>query len=1149
MQRIKEWLGKIFPNRNEREITKLKPFVQEINRLYEDFKDLPPEQLKAKTEEFRDRLKQGETLDDILEEAFATVKAACFQMYGTEIEVTGQTVVWDMIPFDVQLIGGIVLHQGKIAEMKTGEGKTLVATLPTYLNALPEERHVHIITVNDYLARRDAAWVGSVLKYLGLTVGCIQGEMRSNERQYQYACDVVYGTNSEFGFDYLRDNMAFAPEDVVQTSHDFAIIDEVDSILIDEARTPLIISGEVEQNAPEDQYNKIKPIISRLYKEQNEKVTIFLDRVDKLLSLASIAPVDEEEGEVVPDWEGFDRLDIKAELLLKLFKGDEFTVNYFKSKDILDISPEKSRENLERVKHELDNWLKAWKTDDDNPDFKNDRIINADISDLLYTAFDDEIVNKSERAFNNWLTEVWERLVAANLLKAVKGAPKSKRLQKLLKSDEKTFKRVEDYESSLMRDKLLYKFLAKDLLYIVEERHNSVEITEKGHEFVESFAGNILVLPDHDVESRKIMENTDIPDKEKAIQLDTFQKSYMSQTEKLHNVNQLLKAYTLFEKDVSYVVQNNQVVIVDEFTGRLQPSRRYSDGLHQALQAKENVVIEKETQTLATITIQNYFRMYDKLAGMTGTAETEALEFNEIYKLDVIVIPTNEPVRRIDYDDQIYRTKAEKYKYIIDEVIRCNEIGQPVLVGTVSVAVSEKLSRMLKIRGVQHEVLNARYHQREAEIVAKAGQKGAVTIATNMAGRGTDIRLGKDVVRCISDKGEVKCCIICRSRDEFGNKACQECFHENSLKACSEDIPCGLHIIGTERHEARRIDRQLRGRSGRQGDPGSSRFFLSLEDDLMRIFGSSKMATIMDRIGTDEDGPMMHPWLTKAIDNSQKRVEAHHFEIRKHLLEYDDVMNKQREVIYAIRRKAVFRENLQSEIDNFRKTAVESVVSSILMGEKLATEKDYQKLSGELARFFGIYLSIDINDSSTASYDAVLENTLEAINLAYGRKLENAPDNLRRLMESHIILMVIDEHWRQHLYTLDDLREGINLRAYGQSDPLQEYKKEAFELFQNLEIEIAKEVTTHLQRFEFKEEIPEETPKVSHIQAFHPDASASLPVPEEESEEGYESRREEEVQKEKPKGITYKRTQPKIKPNDPCPCGSGKKYKKCCGKK
>ncbi len=1144
---IKDWFKKIFPSRNERVVNKLSFYVDDINNLYETLKDLPRESLMAKTEEFRERLRNGETLDDIMLEAFAVVKAACYQMQGMEIEVTGQKVIWDMVPFDVQLIGGIVLHQGKISEMKTGEGKTLVATLPTYLNALPEDKHVHIITVNDYLARRDAAWVGSVHRYLGLTVGCIQGEMRSPERQIQYACDIVYGTNSEFGFDYLRDNMAFSPDEIVQTSHDYGIIDEVDSILIDEARTPLIISGEVEQAATGEQYAEIKPILSRLYKEQMDRVTVFLDRVDKLFSLASLAPTDEESE--VPDWAGYNRTDIKAELLLKLLRGDEFTINYFRQRGLVDLSQEKMEANLERIKTELSGWLKQYYEDPDSSLIRVDKVFTSDIYNLLESGAKEEVVNKGDKALNNWLTEVWELLVAVNLLKALKGAPKSRKLQKLLKSDERTFKRVEDYESFLMREKLLYKFLAKDLLYIVEEKHNSVEITEKGHEYIESFAGNILILPDHDVETKKIMEDEDLSDEDKARALDAFQKGYLSQTEKLHNVNQLLKAYTLFEKDVSYVVQNNQVIIVDEFTGRLQPSRRYSDGLHQALQAKENVVIEKETQTLATITIQNYFRMYEKLAGMTGTAETEALEFEQIYKLDVVVIPTNEPVRRIDYDDQIFKTKVEKYKNIIDEIVRCNEIGQPVLVGTISVAVSEKLSRMLKMRGFKHEVLNARYHQREAEIVAKAGQKGAITIATNMAGRGTDIRLGDEVVRCIdANTGNFKCCIICEGYDRNGKKECENCFHEISYDECSKDIPCGLHIIGTERHEARRIDRQLRGRSGRQGDPGSSRFFLSLEDDLMRIFGSGKMSAIMDRLGNLEDeGPMTHPWLTKAIDNAQKRVEAHHFEIRKHLLEYDDVMNKQREVIYAIRRKAVLREDLRGEIDTFRQTAVEAVIEGYLGLGTLPTEADYQKLKGDIARLFGVYVSIDINDASSSGAEAIVNKTIEAIEQKYKKKMERLPTDLVKIMESHIVLLVIDEHWRQHLYALDDLREGINLRAYGQVDPLQEYKREAFEMFQRLEVDIARDVTNQLLRFEFEEEPPQEVAKVSHVTAYHPDASGSLPPPEEEGEDVQQKPQEEEM-REKPKGVTYKRSEPRVKPNDPCPCGSGKKYKKCCGK-
>ncbi|MGH7742488.1 MAG: preprotein translocase subunit SecA, partial [Candidatus Eiseniibacteriota bacterium] len=734
-------LKSIFGSKHEKDVREAQPLVGEINGFAEEFSALSDQELTAKTAEFRARLAAEETLDDLLPEAFAAVKEACRRLCGRSWPVAGIGVRWDMVPYDVQLIGGIMLHRGRIAEMATGEGKTLVATMPLYLNALAG-KGAHLVTVNDYLARRDSDWMGEIYKLLGMSVGCIQNAMDPPTRRQQYECDITYGTNNEFGFDYLRDNMAVRPEHKVQRGFEYAIVDEVDSVLIDEARTPLIISGPVEHS--DQAFDELKPLVERLVKAQTGWVNRVLG---------------------------------EGEALLK-DSDKEFDAGY-------------------------------------------------------------------------------------KLLQVQRAAPKYKRFVKL-QSDQPGVRRlITRVELEYLRDKRLHE-VDEELLYAIDEKARSVDLLEKGRELLSPQDPERFVVPDLAAQLSELEGREEIGAEEKIKLRDEIYRSYAVKNERIHNVQALLKAYALFERDVEYVVQDGKVMIVDEFTGRLMPGRRYSDGLHQAIEAKEGVRVEGETQTLATITLQNFFRMYDKLAGMTGTAETESREFWEIYKLDVSVVPTHQPVHREDLDDVIYRTKREKYNAVIEEIVESHTKGQPVLVGTISVEVSELLSRMLKRRGIKHNVLNAKYHQQEAEIISTAGQNAAVTIATNMAGRGTDIKLGAGV----TDVG-------------------------------------GLRIIGTERHESRRIDRQLRGRAGRQGDPGLSRFYLSLEDDLMRLFGSERISGLMQRMGVEEGEVIEHPLVTGAISRAQKRVEAHNFDIRKHLLEYDDVMNQQREVVYGLRNQAL----------------------------------------------------------------------------------------------------------------------------------------------------------------------------------------------------------------------------------------------------
>ncbi len=833
-------LGKVIGSKNDRELKRLSFILEEVNDLEPTMMSLSDAELEAKTPYFKERLSGGAERDDILAEAFAVAR-----------EAARRTLL--MRPFDVQVIGGLVLHEGKIAEMKTGEGKTLAATMPLYLNALSGEG-CHLVTVNDYLAKRDAEWMGPIYKFLGLTVGVIVHGMDDDERRRAYSADITYGTNNEFGFDYLRDNMKFSLDDYVQREFNYAIVDEVDSILIDEARTPLIISGPSEEST--DKYYMINQVIPKLRRDKD---------------------------------------------------------------------------------------------------------------------------------------------------------------------------------------------------YTIDEKSRTVVLTEEGVARVE---GHLKVQ-------------------------NLFEPKNM---ELLHHVNQALKAHTLFRRDVDYLVKEGQVIIVDEFTGRVMPGRRYSDGLHQALEAKEKVKIERENQTLASITFQNYFRMYKKLAGMTGTADTEAAEFNKIYKLDVLVVPTNMPMIRIDNPDVIYKTEAEKFNAAIEEIKELHKKKRPVLVGTISIEKSELLSRYLSRTGIKHHVLNAKHHEKEAEIIAQAGQPGMVTISTNMAGRGTDIKLGEGVA-------------------ELG----------------------GLHILGTERHESRRIDNQLRGRSGRQGDLGSSRFYLALEDDLLRIFGAERISSIMDRIGMEENQPIEHNLISKAIENAQKRVEAHNFDIRKHLLEFDDVMNRQRQVIYEQRKKVLKGEELWTDVEEMLEELVEQIVSEYIDEKAHPDEWNLKGLDDIVFKQFSLRLNFS-ETGRNLSREAIEETLIDAVKAMLKKKEEEYGKPLMDYLMKVIMLQSIDSHWKDHLLSMDHLKEGIGLRGYGQKDPVREYQKEGYEMFMEMIHRIKEDTIEKLciVRIQREEEIEE--------------------MREEASQDYVMSRGEQTAQI-----STVKRDTKKVGRNDPCPCGSGKKYKKCCG--
>ena len=1007
-------IKKIFGDKHEKDLKVLWPIVDEINSHYETIKNLTDGELRNKTNEFKEKVQvhteetrkniselksrlqsdeefdrnaaydeldqleeklndeYEEILDELLPEAYAVVKSTCQRLVGTSWTVAGNKLNWDMVPYDVQLIGGIVLHQGKIAEMGTGEGKTLVATLPMYLNSL-SGRGVHLVTVNDYLAKRDSEWMGEIFRFHGLTVGVILNTMDSAQRQHQYACDITYGTNNEFGFDYLRDNMSVDLSQQVQRKHNYAIVDEVDSVLIDEARTPLIISGPVDRD--DQQFNDMRPRIEKLFRLQKNLVATLVQQAEEMLN------------------------------------GEK---------------------------------------------------------------------NESE--------------AGVLLFRAQRGLPKNNKLAKVF--SEPSFKRLaQSTEMEYLREKGKNMHIIDDELYfVIDEKSNQIDLTEKGREELargSGFEKEYFVLPDLGYEISKFENDETMTLEEKVKRKEVLYKKYSEASDRIHTLNQLLKAYTLFEKDVEYVVTDEgKIAIVDEFTGRVLPGRRYSDGLHQAIEAKENVKVERDSQTLATITLQNYFRMYNKLAGMTGTAETEEGEFFEIYKLEVVVIPTNRPIARDDQDDAVYKTKREKYNAIIEQIESLKKDGRPVLVGTTSVEVSETLSRMLKRKGVQHNVLNAKQHQKEAEVVQHAGELSAVTIATNMAGRGTDIKLGAGVV----DKG-------------------------------------GLYILGTERHESRRIDRQLRGRAGRQGDPGVSKFYLSLEDDLMRLFGSDRISSVMERIGIKDGEVIQHPMISKSVERAQKKVEENNFAIRKRLLEYDNTMNSQREVIYSKRKKALQGDRLKSELLNLMEEMVDEIV------EKNFEDVNVTGIREQILQSLLIDVKLESEEFEKLGEAGVKKRILDAANDFYKRKEEMLGAELMARLERYAVLSVLDHKWKEHLREMDDLKEGIGLRAYGQKDPLIEYKGEAFKLF----VELLNQIRNESVSFAFK---------------FFPQAAEEVqrrrtaPIRMMESKQSTEniglSNRPPQTN---PEGkVQTVRVEEKIGRNDPCPCGSGKKYKQCHGK-
>ncbi len=1008
-----QWImRKMFGTKNQRDIRALDPLVQRINALEEEYQSLSEDALKAKTGEFRRRIASGETLDDLMCEAYAVVKNACRRLVGTVVDVCGHELPWEMVPFDVQLVGAIVLHQGKIAEMQTGEGKTLVATMPLYLNAL-EGKNVHLITTNDYLARRDSQWMGHVFTYLGLTVGCIQNQMSPPDRRRQYAMDITYGMNSEFGFDYLRDNgMAYRPEDQVQRDYHFAIIDEVDNILIDEARTPLIISGPAPVSS--HQFFELRPRVEALVRKQR---------------------------------------------------------------------------------------------------------------DLCNT-----LTHQAQKALENGETEDAQLL----MYQVHQGMPKHRQFMHMM--EEPSIRKLhEQIDSAMLTDmrKDQARELREELFFTIDERGHDANLTEKGCASLSPSDPDMFTLPDLISAMAELDGETDLSDAERTEKRQAIQESFSERTERIHNVDQLIRAYCLYEKDVEYVVQENQVIIVDEYTGRLMPGRRWSDGLHQAVEAKEGVKIERETQTLATITIQNYFRMYDKLAGMTGTAETEADEFHQIYGLDVVPIPTNRPIRRVDSNDVIYKTQREKYKAVVDEIVARNSKGQPVLVGTVSVDISELISRMLRRANIQHAVLNAKNHEREAEIITRAGQPGAVTIATNMAGRGTDIKLGPGVV------GLPREVIL----SPVGLDAKYE--ESGTLRKFLIENPAGLHVIGSSRHESRRIDRQLRGRCARQGDPGSSKFYISLEDDLMRLFGSDRIAGIMSRLGLEEGQELEHKWLNRSIETAQRRVEQQNFSIRKRTLEYDDVMNVQREVIYGFRGDVVRSDDTREHIYDIMDDVISSTAEVMLLDDSLESVKPFVEW---VQTSFPVGIRVEEIRPTASDPRAVAEMVFERVKQAYEVKIAVEDPSTLLVMERQILLRAIDTHWQDYLRAIDGLRQGVGLRAYGQRDPLVEYKREAFDMFENLMADIKSDIvsdvfrsSTSVESFEnFLSSLPQTLvhDEVSVLGGASPAAPTAggqgrpaPPLPAELLSSFPSSGGHSE----------------KVGRNDPCPCGSGKKYKKCCG--
>jgi len=930
-------------------------------------------------------------LEDVLPEAYAVVKNAARRLSGQEIMVCDTPLKWNMVHFDVQLIGGIALHRGMIAEMATGEGKTLVGTLPVFLNALTG-RGVHVITVNDYLARRDSEWMGYLYKFLGLTVGCIQNDQPSQIRAEQYRCDITYGTNSEFGFDYLRDNgMASNKEQQVQRGHYFAIVDEVDSVLIDEARTPLIISGPVAVSESSHHYERYKPLVDQLVRRQSTLC-------NKIVSEA---------------------------------------------KDLVATEPE---------------------------------------------------------------------LAGKKLFQVHLGQPKNRALLRC-KEDPELRRLIEKAELALYQDtqKVEYFKLKEELYYSIEEKSHEADLSEQGRTFLNPDDPDAFVLPDIATIFSEIDGDSSLTDEQKKQKKVETQERLSQQGQRMHQISQLLRAYTLYEKDVEYVVEENKVMIIDPQTGRKMAGRRWSDGLHQAVEAKEGVHIDDETQTLATITIQNYFRLYQKLGGMTGTAESDAAEFNDIYGLDVLTIPTNRPIKRLDQNDSIYKTRREKFNAVIELIKQLHAKGQPVLVGTASVEASEMVSRMLKLQKIPHNVLNAKYHRQEAEIVARAGLKGTVTISTNMAGRGTDIKLGEGV-------------------SELG----------------------GLFVLGTERHESSRVDRQLRGRSARQGDPGESKFFLSFEDDLMRNFGAAeKMTKMMERFGMKEGEELQHPWLNHSVRTAQKRVEQRNYVWRKRVLEYDDVMNQQREVVYEWRNDVLNSNDTRILINEAVEKGVRDRLAEFIPQEKGATP-NYEGLIHWINITFPVGLRADEAAFETRDFEGNVQYVKDRILGAYDVKVQGGNPTALQEIEKMILLNAIDRLWQEHLYALDALKEGVSLRSHGQKDPLIEFKQEAFGAFASLMTNINGEVLGNLFR---------STQQLAAFEAFL--AQMAMQAAGQHLENEAAAKKAEKPEPEAPSDpavtgprlIIPSRTPSaqqqrfqNVGRNDPCPCGSGKKYKQCCGR-
>jgi len=1020
-------IKKIFGSINDRMVKKMRPLVKQINEIEASLQSLPDDALRQKTaawktelSQIKDNVELARRLEEILPEAYAVVKTTCRRLCGQEITVRGHPLKWEMIPFDVQLIGGTALHRGKIAEMATGEGKTLVATLPVYLNAL-SGRGVHVVTVNDYLAARDGEWMGAVYKFLGLTVGCILHDQSPPDRRTQYNCDITYGTNAEFGFDYLRDNgMATRREEQVQRGHYFAIVDEVDSILIDEARTPLIISGPAVITA-DTKYDQFKPVIESLVRAQEKLCGRFIT---------------------------------EAEGLMKK------------------LHPE----------------------DGSNP--SNPTALEHEIGLLLY--------------------------------RVKIGSPRAPGLAKLLENPE-NIRMMNKAELELHADQSKKALYAEkeELFYAMDEKTHEADLTEKGRTLMRPDDPDAFLLPDLTVKFHEIDSGAETDPRKRLETKAKAQSEFEVKALQIHTISQLLKAYSLYQLDVHYVIEAGKVVIVDEHTGRPMYGRRWSDGLHQAVEAKEGVEIERETQTLATITIQNYFRLYKKLAGMTGTAETEAQEFLDIYKLGVMVIPTNRPVARKDANDSVYKTKREKFNAVIKEITTTHNQGRPILVGTVSVETSEQVSRLLKKAGIVHSVLNAKFHQQEAEIVSRAGQRGSVTIATNMAGRGTDIKLGEGVAAA-----------------------------------------GGLHVIATERHESRRIDRQLRGRCARQGDPGSSHFFISLEDDLMRLFGSDRIVKVMEKVGLEEGQELEHFVLNKSIEQAQKRVEQHNFQRRKRTLEYDDVMNKQREVIYGFRDEVINSDDVRERLMDIMEEVVIQKVQELTSESTEPKEwvarplADWINLNFPLglpeeeiikAAISGAELPVPGSafDGLSAAQFAVCQFICKAVRDAYELKISFEDSTALKSVERYTILTAVDKLWQEHLYGMDSLRDSIGLRAYGQRDPLVEYQSEAFKIFEELMVNIKTEICHNIFRSassvmafdKFLRNMPQKTihQEESSFGSGKAPAASGGKNPSDMVTEATEAA----AAKAKAKPV---RTGPKVGRNDPCPCASRKKYKHCCGK-